>query len=95
MEVLYPIIAFFLQNTLILFIVAFGMGLGARHFLSRGDAGKAKVMATIAFMAASLLAVIYAGITMLTSNAVNLLFAALWGYFAWRDWQLLKMLRGG
>jgi hypothetical protein len=88
------LIIFFTKNTLIIFIIAFAAGMIARTMVNKGQLKKAKILATVAFGAASLLAVIYLGIGFITKDWVNLLFAALWGYFAFRDYKLMQLISG-
>lgn len=93
MEILQPVVLFLMRNTLLLFLIAFGFGLGAQFMFRKGDFAKAKVFAWIGFCGSSLLAVLYVGVTILSSSPINLIFAALWCYFAYRDWRLLQMMR--
>lgn len=101
MSVIALFLMVLMQLQIPLFIVALAGGMGAPYLAQKGDIGKARVAAWAAFIAASLLCVLYVGGIMLALRAgaanrigLDLLMAGLWGWFAWRDYRVLQMLRG-
>lgn len=88
------IVLFITGNAFLLFVIAFVLGLAAQHMFRKGDFGKAKIFGVIAFMASSLLAVLYLAMMFLAPSVLNLFFLAMWAYFAWSDWRLLSMIPG-
>lgn len=101
MSVIALFLMVLMQLQIPLFIVALAGGMGAPYLANKGDLGKARVAAWAAFIAASLLCVLYVGGIMLALRAgaagrigLDLLMAGLWGYFAWRDYRMLQQLRG-
>ena len=82
-----------------LFIVALIGSLGGQAWLRSGQIKKAKLAISVGFGASSLLAVLYIGSVILglrigRVDAIGVLMAGLWAFFAWRDYQMLKMFRG-
>ncbi len=74
-----------------LFIVAFLAGMLCRSQAAKGQVRKARLTARISFVASSLLTVAHLAVGVL-GDPTALLMAALWAYFAWRDYQFLKLL---
>jgi len=85
------IMSFLISNSFVFFLVAFFGGFIARSAYQKGNLQRARTVAAITFMASSLLLVTYGVIAILTMGAMNLIMAGIWGYFAWRDWQFLKL----
>lgn len=89
-----------MDYTFILFVAAIICSFWSRSALQKGEHVKAKRLAWVSFCCTSLLATLYAAITMvglvagaLGSVAMSAFMAALWGFFAYRDYQFLQMLR--
>jgi hypothetical protein len=91
-ELILTIVGFIMRNTLFLFIVAFAGGLIGHHYAATGRRGRAKWLFRAAFVCASLLCMVHIiGFAMMASMT-DFLFAALWGYFSWRNLQFLRTL---
>jgi hypothetical protein len=89
-----------MDYTFILFVIAIVCSFWSRSALQKGEHVKAKRLAWASFCCTSLLATLYAAITVLALTvgafgplAMNAFMAALWGFFAYRDYQFLQMLR--
>lgn len=91
MNPIAALLALVLRFSLPLFIVAFLAGIFCRSQAAKGEIRKARLTAKISFVASSLLAVAHLAAGFL-GDPTALLFAMLWGYFAWRDYSFLKML---
>lgn len=89
------VVGFFLSSTgtLILFAITFGAQIWASRSANQGKLDQAATLCWIALISACLLAVSYLAVAFLAMNFVTGLFSLLWGYFAWRDWQLLKQIQ--
>ena len=93
------VVLILMQLQIPLFIVALIGSLGGQAMLRSGQLKKAKLGIAVGFGASSLLAVLYVGAVILglrigRLDAIGVLMAGLWTFFAWRDYQMLKMLRG-
>jgi len=92
MPVVVLILSLMLKFSWVLFLIALFASFGARGLYNKGEFAKAKLAAMAAFGASSLLAVLYLTIGILGGGALNLLFAGIWGWFAWRDYKFLQIL---
>ena len=92
MNPIMSLLLLLLQWSFPLFIVAFLAGILARNQLAKGQVRKARLTARITFGASSLLTVAYLAAVVIGHDTTSLFFACLWGYFAWRDYNFLKML---
>jgi hypothetical protein len=93
------IVLILMQLQIPLFIVALIGSLGGQAWMRSGQFSKAKVAIAIGFGASSLLAALYLGSVILMLrvgrvDAIGVLMAGLWAFFAWRDYKLLKMFKG-
>lgn len=87
-------IVLFLNNYgFILFLVSLVFSWWGRSEANKGSLRKAIKLITVAAVTASVLCGTYAIIGAITQSAFSLILAALWGYFAWRDWRSLKVLK--
>lgn len=92
MPLAVQILSVMMRFSWVLFLVALVASFGSRGLYSKGEFSKARLAALAAFFASSLLAVLYLTVAILTMGLLNLLFAGIWGFFAWRDYKFLQIL---
>lgn len=90
---LIDIVLFFNRYGFVLFLVSLAFSWWGRSEANKGHVLKAIKLVTVAAVAASILCGTYLIIGALTQSAFSLILAALWGFFAWRDWRDLKVLK--
>jgi len=93
------IVLVLMQLQIPLFIVALIGSLAGQAWMRSGKFKQAKLAISIGFGASSLLAALYIGSVILglrvgRVDAIGILMAGLWAFFAWRDYKLLKMFKG-
>ncbi len=92
MPVVVMILGLMLKFSWVLFLIALAGSFGGQHLARKGDMRKARWAIMAGFGASSLLAVLYLTVSLLGQGALDLLFAAIWGWFAWRDYKVLQVL---
>ena len=92
MPIVVLILSLMLKFSWVLFLIALVGSFGARGLYNKREFGKARLAAMVAFGASSLLAVLYLTVFFLSFSPLNLLFAAIWGWFAWRDYKFLRIM---
>ena len=90
---LIDIVLFFHRYGFILFLISLAFSWWGHSEAKKGNLLKAIKLVTAAAVAASILGLTYLIIGAATQSAFSLILAALWGYFAWRDWRDLKVLK--
>jgi len=86
------ILALLLKFSWVLFLVALFASFGSRGLYARGDLRKARWAALTSFIASSLLAVLYLTVFFIGKGFLDAIIAAVWGWFAWRDYKFLQIL---
>lgn len=89
------VVGFFLSSTgtLVFFVIALGASFFAQNAMLHGTLSKANTLAWVSLAAACVLVVQHLAIWALGGSALTGLLSFLWGYVAWRDWQLLKQIQ--
>lgn len=89
------VVGFFLSDTgtFVFFAITFGASLWAQHSARNGKLSQANAFAWAALIAACVLVVQHLAVWALGGSVITGLFSLLWGYLAWRDWQLLKQIQ--
>lgn len=90
-----------MDYTFILFVIVIICSIVGRGAYQKGNLVLAKRLAWVTFCSTSLLATAYAAYTLLIlavgaiggSLLMTSFMAVLWGYFAWREYQYLQMIR--
>lgn len=95
MAVAVTILAFLMKFSWVLFLVALFASFGARGLYSKGDFRKARLAAMASFFASSLLAVLYVTVFIIGQGFLDAIIAAVWGWFAWRDYKFLQVVPKG
>ncbi len=90
------VLGFLLQNTFLLAIGALIVNMMARTAVAAGNIRRARVLGTISFTCSALLAAITGAVALRFSTGgaqiVNAIFAALWLWWAIRDYRFLRLL---
>ncbi len=92
MPVVITILGLMLKFSWVLFLVALAGSFGGQYLARQGKLRQARWAVMAGFGAASLLAVLYLTTSFLGRGALDLLFAAIWGWFAWRDYKVLQAM---
>lgn len=87
------LLAFLMQNSLVIFLVAIGASLFARSAIGKGDHGNARIAGRIAFGASGIMLFIHLVSFAFGFSLVALVMSGLWGYWTYQSWQFLQTLR--